>query len=108
MLQPINRFMCKKIKKLYKIEMSFQGKTKYVNKMTIGACPTFQCHYGNVFKKGIDVPTYGNVSKNIRVSGTLKNSLGGRTVYGLNNEINYLGRIQGQLGGSEMPIRNQF
>jgi hypothetical protein len=41
----------------------------------------------------------------------LRNSLGGRTSFGISGqpiELNYLGRREGQSGGSGTPLRNQF
>ena len=41
----------------------------------------------------------------------LRNSLGGRTMFGMSGEpikLNYLGRREGQSGGSGEPLRNRF
>lgn len=57
---------------------------------------------------------YGNISKNMRISQLVNiPSLGGKIHYGnfyLNQpiELNYLGRTQGQPGGSGAPLRNSF
>lgn len=46
-----------------------------------------------------------------RISHQLKHTLGGRSVFGINGNpipVNYLGRREGQSGGSGAPIRNTF
>lgn len=46
-----------------------------------------------------------------RISQQLRNPLGGTTVFGNNGNpipVNYLGRREGQSGGSGAPIRNTF
>jgi hypothetical protein len=46
-----------------------------------------------------------------RISQQLQHPLGGTTVFGINGNpipVNYLGRREGQSGGSGAPIRNTF
>lgn len=64
-------------------------------------------------KKNIYSANYSNLSKKMRNSNTINNSLGGKITYGNfayggNANINYLGRMEGQNGGSGAPIRNKF
>ena len=54
-----------------------------------------------------------NLSYLQRTSSYLQNARGGKTAYiNINIEqplnVNYLGRVQGQLGGSGAPLRNRF
>ena len=47
----------------------------------------------------------------MRYSEHLRNSLGGRTEFGISGQpikLNYLGRREGQSGGSGAPLRNRF
>jgi len=47
----------------------------------------------------------------MRYSEHLRNSLGGRTSFGISGQpiqLNYLGRKEGQSGGSGSPMRNRF
>lgn len=55
----------------------------------------------------------GNQSSKQRMSNTIKNTIGGKTVFGnfyLGKPVvaNYLGRYEGQPGGSGLPPRNRF
>ena len=55
----------------------------------------------------------GNRSSKQRMAQTIKNTIGGKTVFGnyyLGKPVvaNYLGRYEGQPGGSGFPPRNRF
>lgn len=50
-------------------------------------------------------------TENMRISQILSNNLGGKVTwgnYGISAKVNYLGRVEGQAGGSLKPLRNQF
>ena len=51
-----------------------------------------------------------NLSRKQRYSQIINSSLGGNTQFGSGKllSINYLGRIEGQLGGSGAPPKNKF
>jgi hypothetical protein len=53
-----------------------------------------------------------NVPFALRYSTYLKSARGGRNIFVFNNRnpfiVNYLGKIEGQIGGSGMPPRNQL
>ncbi len=52
-----------------------------------------------------------NQTTAMRYSEILRNSLGGRTSFGISGrpiQLNYLGRREGQSGGSGAPLRNRF
>lgn len=71
------------------------------------------CYYNNIVKKGIYSNIYPNISNRQRVANIISRRLGNRVIfgnipYGGNNNLNYLGRKEGQLGGGGRPIRNQF
>jgi hypothetical protein len=62
-------------------------------------------------KKYLD--TYPNISNNMKKSILIQSSQNGRTtfgdyLYGGIKPVNYVGKINGQLGGSGQPIRNKF
>ena len=60
------------------------------------------------FKTGINNPMQTTVQ---RISHELQYPLGGRITFGILGkpiELNYLGGIAGQPGGSKTPIRNKF
>ena len=72
--------------------------------------PTCACIQEKVsnFKSGYNNPTQ---SENMRVAQLLSNNLGGRITWGnrgIPAEVNYLGRVEGQPGGSLQPLRNKF
>jgi len=88
-----------------------------------GAGPRFSKLYKNVFKydtcnciqqKVNNVKTGWNnptQTENMRIAQTLTNTLGGKITwgnYGISSKVNYLGRVEGQPGGSLKPLRNQF
>ena len=54
-----------------------------------------------------------NISNAVRISRVINNSVGGSTQFGnyyLGEPVifNYLGRVEGQPGGSGLPLRNRF
>uniref|UniRef100_A0A6C0E3T2 Uncharacterized protein n=1 Tax=viral metagenome TaxID=1070528 RepID=A0A6C0E3T2_9ZZZZ len=62
----------------------------------------------NSVKTGWNNPTQ---TENMRISQILSNNLGGKVTwgnYGISAKVNYLGRVEGQAGGSLKPLRNQF
>ena len=70
-------------------------------------CQCIQQKVNNV-KTGANDPTQ---IENIRVSQLLSNNLGGKITwgnFGTPAALNYLGRIEGQPGGSLKPLRNTF
>jgi len=77
---------------------------------------TLPCQYTeNLTNDNFNFNTnYGNISTNMRISQFVNiPSLGGKTHFGnfyLGQPINvnYLGRTQGQPGGSGTPLRNSF
>ena len=53
----------------------------------------------------------GNLSRAMRASQTIRSAIGGSVQYGNSSGplvINYLGKVEGQLGGSGAPPRNRF
>ena len=71
-----------------------------------------ECHYINdeIISKASLKP---NISNAQRISQVINNSVGGKTFFGnyyLGEPVvfNYLGRVEGQPGGSGMPLRNKF
>jgi hypothetical protein len=69
-----------------------------------------QCIQQNVktIKSGWNSPVQ---VENIKISQILSNNLGGKITwgnYGIPYNLNYLGRIEGQSGGSLKPLRNTF
>ncbi len=54
--------------------------------------------------------TYGNLSRKQRYSQIINSSLGGNTQFGSGKllSVNYLGKIEGQYGGSGAPPKNKF
>lgn len=55
----------------------------------------------------------GNQSYNQRIANTIRNGIGSKVQFGNSYlgepiYVNYLGRMEGQPGGSGMPPRNQF
>ena len=63
--------------------------------------------------KFTSVGNNANISYNQEVSIKINTTIGGRIRYGnyyLENppQVNYLGRTEGQLGGSMAPLRNKF
>ena len=77
----------------------------------------FNINYINLLCPKIIIPTSqtaGNDPNQTtiqRISQQLQHPLGGTTVFGINGNpipLNYLGRREGQSGGSGAPIRNTF
>ncbi len=55
--------------------------------------------------------TQTNLSRAMRISQTIRSAVGGSTQYGNSDGpqvINYLGKMEGQLGGSGAPPKNRF
>jgi hypothetical protein len=70
------------------------------------------CNYDRI-KKFQRTELTGNQSYNQRIANTIRIGNGSRVEYGNNYLrkpifVNYLGRMEGQPGGSGMPPRNQF
>ena len=64
----------------------------------------------NEYKQFETQATYTNLSRAMRISQTIRSAVGGSIQYG-NSEppvINYLGKVEGQVGGSGAPPRNRF
>jgi hypothetical protein len=77
----------------------------------------FNVNYLELLCPQIEIPTSqtaGNDPNQTtiqRISQQLQHPLGGTTVFGINGNpipVNYLGRREGQSGGSGAPIRNTF
>jgi hypothetical protein len=50
-------------------------------------------------------------TENMRISSAITNNLGGKITwgnFGVPAKVNYLGRVEGQPGGSLQPLRNRF
>ena len=50
-------------------------------------------------------------TENLRISQILSNNLGGKIQwgnFGISAKVNYLGKVEGQPGGGEKPLRNRF
>jgi hypothetical protein len=50
-------------------------------------------------------------NENLRISQILSNNLGGKIQwgnFGISAKVNYLGKVEGQPGGGEKPLRNRF
>lgn len=82
-----------------------------------GGANGFNVNYLELLCPQIEIPTSqtaGNDPNQTtiqRISQQLQHPLGGNTVFGINGNpipVNYLGRRQGQSGGSGAPIRNTF
>jgi len=70
-------------------------------------CDCFQNKFENT-KTSSNDPTQ---SQNMRISQLVSDNLGGKITYGNLGSpviINYLGRTEGQSGGSGKPLRNSF
>jgi hypothetical protein len=65
----------------------------------------------NEYKQFSSQAVQTNLSRAMRISQTIRSAVGGSTQYG-NAEglqvINYLGKVEGQVGGSGAPPRNRF
>ena len=62
----------------------------------------------NLVKTGWNDPLQ---TENLRISQILSNNLGGKIQwgnFGLPAKVNYLGKVEGQPGGGERPLRNKF
>lgn len=71
----------------------------------------FPCNCNNVIKDPLWLDGYPNMSKAQLRANMVINSVGNRSGYTLangNGIVNYLGRVEGQLGGSGKPLRNSF
>ena len=69
--------------------------------------------YQEQYKKFTSQAPSINTSRSQRISQVINNSVGGSTQFGnyyLGEPVvfNYLGRVEGQPGGSGAPIRNRF
>jgi hypothetical protein len=65
------------------------------------------------YKKNTSNSIVSNTSNSQRIAQVIKTSIGGSTQFGnyyLGEPVvfNYLGRVEGQTGGSGAPIRNRF
>jgi hypothetical protein len=65
------------------------------------------------YKKNTSNTIVSNISNSQRISQVINSSIGGSTQFGnyyLGEPVvfNYLGRVEGQPGGSGAPIRNRF
>ena len=70
-------------------------------------CNCFQDKFDNI-QTSTNNPTQ---SQSMRISQLVSNNLGGKISYGnfgIPVIINYLGRTEGQSGGSGKPLRNKF
>lgn len=70
------------------------------------------CNRDNI-KKFQRTELTGNQSYNQRIANTIRTGVGSKVEFGNNYLgqpifVNYLGRMEGQPGGSGMPPRNQF
>ena len=52
--------------------------------------------------------SHGNISNAMRTANLLKMQSNKGSTQFSNDGVNYLGRVQGQLGGGGAPLRNQF
>jgi hypothetical protein len=69
--------------------------------------------YQEEYKKNTSNTTSSNISNSQRIAQVINSSVGGSTQFGnyyLGEPVvfNYLGRVEGQPGGSGAPIRNRF
>jgi hypothetical protein len=69
--------------------------------------------YQEEYKKNTSNTTVSNISNSQRIAQVINSSVGGSTQFGnyyLGEPVvfNYLGRVEGQPGGSGAPIRNRF
>ena len=88
----------------------------YVSQMNANSNDDIKsCDYGSSteIKKQSSQQVSSNISNKQRISQTIISSLGGRTQFGnyyLGQPVvaNYLGRYEGQPGGSGAPLRNKF
>ena len=87
----------------------------YVSQMNANSNDNINvCDYGsNEIKKPSSQQLLDNVSNNRRISQTIISNRGGRIQFGnyyLGQPVvaNYLGRYEGQPGGSGAPLRNKF
>ena len=69
--------------------------------------------YQEEYKKFTSNSTVNNISNSQRVAQVIKSTVGGSTQFGnyyLGEPVvfNYLGRVEGQPGGSGAPLRNRF
>jgi hypothetical protein len=77
---------------------------------TKGCCNNDNDYVGKLFSSQ---STYVNKSRQFRYAAYVKSSQGGRPVFVFSNFnqpyiVNYLGRLEGQYGGSGAPLRNTF
>lgn len=71
------------------------------------------CYQNERNSNFVDTETYPNVSTNMIVAQKIKIGRGsslqfGNYYLGENPKINYLGRIEGQPGGSGLPLKNKY
>ena len=69
--------------------------------------------YQEEYKKNTSNSVVNNISNSQRIAQVINSSVGGSTQFGnyyLGEPVvfNYLGRVEGQPGGSGAPIRNRF
>lgn len=65
----------------------------------------------NEYKQFSSQATLTNLSRAMRISQTIRSAVGGGTQFGNYDGppvINYLGKVEGQVGGSGAPLRNRF
>ena len=76
------------------------------NRDVVGNC------YKRISQKFINPAPIITTSRAIRISNIVRNSIGGKTHFGNYYKVqpvfNYLGKIEGQPGGSGAPIRNRY
>jgi hypothetical protein len=69
--------------------------------------------YQDEYKKFTSQSSSDNISNTRRIAQTINRTIGGSTQFGnyylgAPAVINYLGRVEGQPGGSGAPLRNRF
>ncbi len=84
---------------------------EYESKMVSGD-PYYFCNcFTERFDKQFNGVNNPFQTENQRISQILSNNLGGKLTFGnfgIANQIDYLGNIEGQSGGSKRPPRNKF
>ena len=87
---------------------------KIINYLSLARDNSKICEcYKEELKKFSSQSITPNISNAQRISQIIRSSVGGRTHFGnyyLGEPVvfNYLGRVEGQPGGSGMPLRNRF
>ena len=88
------------------------GSTKLIQYQTLKNDTVVCGCYRRVSKKFVDRAPNQNVSRAVRIANIVRSTVGGKTHFGnyyfTEPVFNYLGKVEGQPGGSGAPVRNRY